>query len=95
MALEAVAVNVPLALEQAIAAEAVLDDLAAVVPGLAPRARVYLAPVLHDLGHLEAVPQELEVLALRVLEDLDEAANLVAIEADKCSGHDSCADALH
>lgn len=67
-----------------------LDDLAAVVPGLALR-----APVLYDLGHHEAVPQELEVLALRVQEDLDEVANLVAIEADKCSGHDSCADALH
>ena len=84
MALEAVAVNVRQALELAVTAEAVLDEPAAVVLGL----------VLRDRVHREAVPQELGVLAQPVQADLAEVENLV-IEADKCNGHDSCADVLH
>jgi len=90
VALEAVAVNVPLALELELVAEAVRDDLAAVV-----RVPVLRGQGLRGQGHHEAVPRELEVLAQRVQVGLAEVENLVAIEADKCSGHDSCADALH
>jgi hypothetical protein len=89
VALEAVAVNVRQALELAVTAEAVLDEPAAVVLGLVLRERV-----LRERVHREAVPQELGVLAQRVQVDLAEVENLV-IEADKCNGHDSCADALH
>jgi hypothetical protein len=96
VALAAVAVNVPLALELAVVAEAVLDDLAAVVrvPVLPARV-VHRARVHRDQGHHEAVPQEPVVLDQQVQVDLAEVENLVAIEADKCSGRDSCADALH
>jgi hypothetical protein len=89
VAREAVAVNVRQALELAVTAEAVLDEPAAVVLGLVLRERV-----LRERVHREAVPQELGVLAQRVQVDLAEVENLV-IEADKCNGHDSCADALH
>jgi hypothetical protein len=95
VALEAVAVNVPLARELVVVAEAVLDDLAAVVRVPVLPDREHRARVLRDQGHHEAVPQEPVVLDQRVQVDLAEVENLVVIEADKCSGHDSCADALH
>ena len=99
VALEAVAVNVRQALELAVTAEAVLDEPAAVVLGLVLRERVlreqaHREQAHRDRVHREAVPQELGVLAQRVQADLAEVENLV-IEADKCSGHDSCADVLH
>jgi len=94
VALEAVAVNVRQALELAVTAEAVLDEPAAVVLGLVLRERVLREQAHRDRVHREAVPQELGVLAQRVQADLAEVENLV-IEADKCNGHDSCADALH
>jgi glycine cleavage system pyridoxal-binding protein P len=94
VALEAVAVNVRQALELAVTAEAVLDEPAAVVLGLVLRERVLREQAHRDRVHREAVPQELGVLAQRVQADLAEVENLV-IEADKCSGHDSCADVLH
>jgi hypothetical protein len=94
VALEAVAVNVRQALELAVTAEAVLDEPAAVVLGLVLRERVLREQAHRDRAHREAVPQELGVLAQRVQVDLAEVENLV-IEADKCNGHDSCADALH
>lgn len=94
VALEAVAVNVRQALELAVTAEAVLDEPAAVVLGLVLRERVLREQAHRDRVHREAVPQELGVLAQRVQVDLAEVENLV-IEADKCNGHDSCADALH
>jgi hypothetical protein len=86
VALEAVAVNVPLALELEVVAAAVLDDLAAVVRVPVLPARVHRARVLHDQGHHEAVPQEPVVLAQRVQVDLAEVENLVAIEVGRCSG---------
>jgi glycine cleavage system pyridoxal-binding protein P len=94
VALEAVAVNVRQALELEVTAEAVLDGPAAVVLGLVLRERVLREQAHRDRVHREAVPQELGVLAQRVQADLAEVENLV-IEADKCSGHDSCADVLH
>ena len=94
VALEAVAVNVRQALELAVTAEAVLDEPAAVVLGLVLRERVLREQAHRDRAHREAVPQELGVLAQRVQVDLAEVENLV-IEADKCNGHDSCADVLH
>ena len=94
VALEAVAVNVRQALELAVTAEAVLDEPAAEVLGLVLRERVLREQAHRDRAHREAVPQELGVLAQRVQVDLAEVENLV-IEADKCSGHDSCADVLH
>jgi glycine cleavage system pyridoxal-binding protein P len=94
VALEAVAVNVRQALELEVTAEAVLDGPAAVVLGLVLRERVLREQAHRDRVHREAVPQELGVLAQRVQVDLAEVENLV-IEADKCNGHDSCADALH
>jgi hypothetical protein len=94
VALEAVAVNVRQALELAVTAEAVLDEPAAVVLGLVLHERVLHEQAHRDRAHREAVPQELGVLAQRVQADLAEVENLV-IEADKCNGHDSCADALH
>ena len=94
VALEAVAVNVRQALELAVTAEAVLDEPAAVVLGLVLRERVLREQAHRDRVHREAVPQELGVLAQPVQADLAEVENLV-IEADKCNGHDSCADALH
>lgn len=94
VAREAVAVNVRQALELAVTAEAVLDEPAAVVLGLVLRERVLREQAHRDRVHREAMPQELGVLAQRVQADLAEVENLV-IEADKCNGHDSCADALH
>jgi len=94
VALEAVAVNVRQPLELEVTAEAVLDGPAAVVLGLVLRERVLREQAHRDRVHREAVPQELGVLAQRVQADLAEVENLV-IEADKCSGHDSCADVLH
>ena len=94
VALEAVAVNVRQALELEVTAEAVLDGPAAVVLGLVLRERVLREQAHRDRVHREAVPQELGVLAQRVQVDLAEVENLV-IEADKCNGHDSCADVLH
>ena len=94
VALEAVAVNVRQALELEVTAEAVLDGPAAVVLGLVLRERVLREQAHRDRVHREAVPQELGVLAQPVQADLAEVENLV-IEADKCNGHDSCADVLH
>jgi hypothetical protein len=84
--LEAVAVNVPLALELEVVAEAVLDDLVAVVRVPVLPARVHRDQVLRDQGHHEAVPQEPVVLDQRVQVDLAEVENLVAIEVGRCSG---------
>ena len=71
-----------------------LDGPAAVVLGLVLRERVLREQAHRDRVHREAVPQELGVLAQPVQADLAEVENLV-IEADKCNGHDSCADVLH
>jgi hypothetical protein len=102
-ALEAVAVNVRLALEREAAAEAALEE-PAVPAALEDPAAGGLDPVLRvrvrlDQAHrirveLEAVHQELEVLAQRVQVDLAEVESL-AIEVDRRRERTSCADALH
>lgn len=65
---------------------AALEELAAAVLGQVLRVRVRPVQAHQIRLDLEAVPQELEVLAQRVQVDLAEVESLVVIEVGRCGG---------